>query len=248
MNENGLLDDETLNDRISEFKWYQPISFGGGVAAYPTGQSHLLNAFCWGRKKWQYIVQRNLPDIQGARVLDIGCNAGLFSIEMARMGAREVVAVDSKVTWPPFPQQAELVKEALEARCNTKYNVRFIDRPMTEIPDLDLGTFDLVVSLCSLYYLPEDEMLNLLNYFRETECKCVLIQANNKRDTSDKEDMTRASFKFLRSLVARAGYEHIQLDAPLFYTRPIVVAYHDKPTLLPMSRRDRLRQRLHRMF
>lgn len=242
------MDDKTLREKISDFRWYQPISFGDGILAHPKDHIHMINSYNWGRKKWQYIVQRNLPDIQGARVLDIGCNAGLFSIELARMGAKEVIAIDSKKTWEPFPEQAELVKEALESRCNTKYNVKFIDCPMTEIPDRNLGNFDLVMTLCSIYYLSREEMVNLLKYFRKIECKCVLVQANDARDTDNREAKIRASFKTLRSVVSEAGYQHISVDTPLFYKRPVIVAYHNKQNQLPMSKSDRLRQKFHRMF
>ncbi|MEJ7797768.1 MAG: DUF1698 domain-containing protein [Solirubrobacteraceae bacterium] len=43
--------------------------------------------------KWQQIAPHLPQDLAGARALDIGCNAGFYSFELARRGA-DVLAVD----------------------------------------------------------------------------------------------------------------------------------------------------------
>src|SRR3546814_3175086 len=50
--------------------------------------------------------------LQGKSVLDIGCNAGFYSLEMKRRGASRVVAIDSD---PRYLAQAELVAEVYDA-------------------------------------------------------------------------------------------------------------------------------------
>jgi SAM-dependent methyltransferase len=240
--------DSDIHQRIGQFDWYQPVSFGEGLEAHAHGRPHLSNSFQAGLTKWRYIVERNLPDVQGLRVLDIGCNAGVFSIQLARCGAREVVGIDSNRTWPGWEEQARFVKEALEARCHANYNVRFVDCPMTNIPDANLGHFDFVMALCSLYYISEAEMLRVLKHFRDTECPMVLLQANRNRQTDSAEVKARSGPAFLRRLLKAAGYRFVTVDAPLLYYRPVLVGYLRQPPTLPISRRDRIRRWLHRLF
>jgi tRNA (mo5U34)-methyltransferase len=45
--------------------------------------------------KWQRIAHCIPADLQGWSVLDIGCNAGFYSIELARRGA-DVVGLDGR--------------------------------------------------------------------------------------------------------------------------------------------------------
>jgi 2-polyprenyl-3-methyl-5-hydroxy-6-metoxy-1,4-benzoquinol methylase len=242
------VDESELRQRIAQFKWYQPISFGRGLDAHAHGLPHLSQSHQAGLTKWRYIIERNLPDIQGMRVLDIGCNAGLFSIQLARCGAREVVGVDSERAWPGWQQQALFVKEALESRCQTTYNVQYVDCPMTDIPLADLGKFDLVMALCSLYYIPEDEMLRVLRHFYQQGCPTVLLQANKDRRTDSAEVKARSAPGFLLRLLKAAGYSHVTIDAPLFHSRPVLVGHLSWPPASPISRRDRVRRWLHRLF
>src|SRR3712207_2631967 len=45
--------------------------------------------------KWQKFAHAVPRDLTGKAVLDIGCNAGFYSIEMKKRGAARVVAIDS---------------------------------------------------------------------------------------------------------------------------------------------------------
>ena len=139
ISEEGDMNEDIMREQIAEHKFYQPIEFGRGIIASNWAGPHTLDSYEFGLKKWRYIVERNLPDVQGVRVLDVGCNSGLYCIQLARMGAREVVGIDSESTWPSWMEQAKFVKESLEWRCGTTYKIKYIDSPMTKIPDLNLG-------------------------------------------------------------------------------------------------------------
>jgi tRNA (mo5U34)-methyltransferase len=81
--------------------------------------------------------------MRGLSVLDIGCNAGFYSIEMARRGAARVVGVDSD---PRYLAQARLAAEAegveIELRQMSVYDVA------------QLGErFDFVIFMGVLYHL-----------------------------------------------------------------------------------------------
>src|SRR6476619_1368928 len=61
-----------------------------GVAA---AAEHFLGDY--PNVKWNRIAHAIPEDLTGKSVLDIGCNAGFYSMEMKRRGAARVVAIDS---------------------------------------------------------------------------------------------------------------------------------------------------------
>lgn len=217
------MNEETLKERVREYTWYNPIDFGNGIIAggnfrYPAG----LSSIHFGLGKWKYIIERNLPDLQGKRVMDIGCNNGLFCVQMARMGAREIIGVDSEETWPKWMEQAEFVKEALEWRCQTRYPIKYIDSDMAAIPELELGRFDLVIALCCVYYLQEDQMHRLFQYMRKNT-DYFLVQCNTNRNDQPKDVHRRAMPEFIVKTMKAAGFRNIAVDKPILYERPVVV-------------------------
>ena len=217
------MDESEILKRIKEYSWYTPIDFGNGIIA--TGNfkvSTALENIHFGMGKWQYIIERNLPDLQGKRVMDLGCNNGIFCIEMARRGATDVIGVDSEKTWPNWKSQAEFVKEALEWRCRTKYPIRFVDSDMDRISYFNFGRFDVVTALCSIYYLEEDRMYSLLKHLRETS-DLVLIQGNTRREDQTPEVHRRALPEYIGRMLEKVGFPFITYDCPLFYERPVVV-------------------------
>ena len=192
-----MMNEEMLKQKISQFKWYQPINFGNGVTIENWVGPHTEESMNLVLKKWNFIIERNLPNVQGLRVLDIGCNCGLYCVQLARMGAREVVGIDSNATWAFWREQASFVKEALEWRCRTTYHIEYIDSPMQNIPKLDLSRFDLVMALCSIYYISVKEMHALLSHFKESGCPRILLQGNTNRGDQSKETFRKAQPKFL---------------------------------------------------
>jgi tRNA (mo5U34)-methyltransferase len=82
-------------------------------------------------------------DLTGKSVLDIGCNAGFYSIEMKRRGAERVVAIDF---------DADYLNKARFAAAVTGVDLEF-----SELSVYDVGTlgerFDIVLFLGILYHL-----------------------------------------------------------------------------------------------
>lgn len=68
--------------------WFHNIHLGEGIQTAP---NHFLGDF--PRFKWEKIAPHIPEDLEGKRVLDIGCNAGFYSFELAKRGA-EVTAID----------------------------------------------------------------------------------------------------------------------------------------------------------
>jgi tRNA (mo5U34)-methyltransferase len=70
--------------------WFHNLHLPGGVQTLP---DHFLGGD-FPRFKWQEIAGCVPADLSGWRVLDVGCNAGFYSFELARRGA-SVLAIDS---------------------------------------------------------------------------------------------------------------------------------------------------------
>ena len=68
--------------------WFHNIDLGG----VQTAPDHFLGDY--PHVKWRRFAHAIPADLTGKTVLDIGCNAGFYSIEMKRRGAARVVGID----------------------------------------------------------------------------------------------------------------------------------------------------------
>jgi 2-polyprenyl-6-hydroxyphenyl methylase/3-demethylubiquinone-9 3-methyltransferase len=90
-----------------------------------------------------YVAQR--VGLRGARVLDVGCGAGLLSEAMAREGA-EVVALDLA------PELVEVAKlHLLESGLKVDYRLVSVEALAAEMP----GSFDAVTCMEMLEHVPD---------------------------------------------------------------------------------------------
>ena len=93
--------------------------------------------------KWQAFAHAIPEDLSGKTVLDVGCNAGFYSLEMKRRGASRVVGIDSDET---YLQQARFAAEVCGAEIDF--------RRMSVYEVARLGErFDLVIFMGVLYHL-----------------------------------------------------------------------------------------------
>lgn len=97
------LDREELERRIAELApWFHNLDLNG----VRTAPDHFLHDY--PATKWQRFAHAVPQNLTGKTVLDIGCNAGFYSMEMKRRGAERVVAVDSD---PHYLAQARFAAE-----------------------------------------------------------------------------------------------------------------------------------------
>ncbi len=68
--------------------WFQNMNLGGQW----TAPDHFL--YDYPGSKWRRMAPFLPDDLSGRTVLDIGCNAGFYAIEMKRRGAERVVGID----------------------------------------------------------------------------------------------------------------------------------------------------------
>ncbi len=222
--------DDYIRGQIPGYKWFVHTDFGNGIVARSTHWPDAAHdSPHMGVPKFEFIVRRNLPDLQGKRVLELGCNAGVIAIHMTRLGAVEVVGVDCEEGWPHWREQANFVKGALEWRCRTTYNVRYIECDMRRLPELDIGTFDCAIALNCLYYIEEDQIARVVRYLSSVTPH-FLVQSN----TRDQGHLGRRTDPhFLAQVLRDNGFPTTKIDWPWDrprggfwphrYCRPVIV-------------------------
>ncbi|WP_435170100.1 TIGR04290 family methyltransferase [Falsirhodobacter sp. 1013] len=132
------MDNENLKSRIEDLApWFHNLRLGG----VQTAPNHFLGDY--PSFKWAGFRHILPDDMQGMTVLDIGCNAGFYALEMARRGADRVVAVDSD---PRYLAQARLAAEVEGAA------IEFRQMSVYDVPTLG-ERFDLVIFMGVLYHL-----------------------------------------------------------------------------------------------
>jgi tRNA (mo5U34)-methyltransferase len=117
--------------------WFHNLQLDG----ISTAPDHFLGDY--PAVKWQRFAHALPADLSGRSVLDIGCNAGFYAIEMKRRGAARVVGIDDDER---YLAQARLAAEVCQADIELmKLSVYDIGR---------LGTrFDLVLFMGVFYHL-----------------------------------------------------------------------------------------------
>jgi tRNA (mo5U34)-methyltransferase len=129
---------EDIRRRVEELgDWFHNLNLAG----VQTAPNHFLGDY--PSIKWRSFQGALPADLSGKSVLDVGCNAGFYSIEMARRKARRVVGIDSN---PRYLAQARLAAEVsgvdLELRQLSVYEVASLEE-----------RFDVVLFMGVLYHL-----------------------------------------------------------------------------------------------
>ena len=119
--------------------WFHNLHLPGGRQTAP---EHALGDF--PAFKWQQLAPHLPNDLSGWRALDIGCNAGFYSFELAKRGAH-VLGIDRE---PRYLRQAAWARRQLGlGHC---VELRRLD--VYQLAGLE-ETFDLVLFLGVLYHL-----------------------------------------------------------------------------------------------
>jgi hypothetical protein len=194
---------------------YAPIYIQGGLRLGKIWSTEV------GHGRWRYILRDNLPSVSDARVLDLGANNGFNAVQMMRLGAREVVAIEANAE---AIAQSRSVKELFEWADNRPYRLTYVHDSMARLPHLDLGTFDLVTALCSIYYLDDDEIAAVVAHVSEI-APTLVLQCNTDRNIrrSDPRTFDKASVGYAVRALQRNGFPLTRVVAPRGYSRPLVI-------------------------
>ena len=162
--------DAALRDRVEALApWFHNIDLGGGLWTAP---DHFLGDY--PGFKFRRFADALPADLSGKSVLDIGCNAGFYSVEMKRRGAARVIGIDSD---DRYLEQARLVSEALgfgdiEFRKLSVYDVARLGE-----------RFDLVIFMGVLYHLRHP--LLALDLIREHVAADLMLFQTLQQGSSD---------------------------------------------------------------
>jgi len=136
--------DEVAAARAAEIAelgpWFHNLHLPDGSQTAPEHPLGDFPAF-----KWQQIAPHLTRDMSGWRVLDIGCNAGYYSFELARRGA-QVLAIDVD---PRYLAQARWAAKQFGFG---EDRVRFVQMQIYDLAR-EAGTYDLVWFMGVLYHL-----------------------------------------------------------------------------------------------
>ena len=135
-----MADAETLRGEVAALApWFHNIDLGDGIHTAP---EHFLGDY--PRFKYARFADALPVDLTGRTVLDIGCNAGFYSVEMAKRGAARVLGIDADER---YLQQARLATRTLGFG-----GVEFRNLSVYDVGALG-ERFDLVIFMGVLYHL-----------------------------------------------------------------------------------------------
>ncbi len=132
------LSPEQIERRVRELgDWFHNLDLGG----VRTAPNHFLGDY--PATKWRRFSHAVPADLSGKSVLDVGCNAGFYAIEMKRRGAARVVGIDSDDAYLAQARfAAEVSGVELELHRMDVYDVARLGQ-----------RFDLVLFMGVLYHL-----------------------------------------------------------------------------------------------
>ncbi len=133
-----MLTTEQIRERVEELgDWFHNLDLGG----VQTAPDHFLGDY--PQIKWRQFSAAIPEDLSGKSVLDVGCNAGFYSIEMKRRGADRVVAIDT---------DEKYLAQARFAAKVSNVEIEFRNLSVYQVADLH-EQFDLVLFMGVLYHL-----------------------------------------------------------------------------------------------
>jgi tRNA (mo5U34)-methyltransferase len=161
-----------IQERITALgPWFHNLDLKG----VRTAPSHFLGDY--PEVKWRRFADAIPDDLTNKSVLDIGCNAGFYSMEMKRRGAARVLGLDADDT---YLAQARFAAE-----------VNGFDIEFRRMSVYDIGAlrekFDVVLFLGVLYHLRHP--LLALDLIYEHAAKDVLIFQSMQRGSTDIEPL-----------------------------------------------------------
>lgn len=193
--------------------WYAPIYFGDGLKI----------GFLWnpdlGYGRWHYILKKHIPSSR--RILDLGANNAFNALQSLRYGAKKVIGVEIN---EEHIEQGKFIKKVFEWLDNKAYDFECIHSDMKKVINKNLGKFDLVMALCSIYYLDGDDIAELIQYISTISDTCVL-QANIDRTIprENPDTFKKAATNYLHNALKENGFPETNVIAPAGYSRPLII-------------------------
>jgi tRNA (mo5U34)-methyltransferase len=121
--------------------WFHCIDLGGGLLTKT--KSAVGEPVEHPRPTWEKVRACLPEDVAGRSVLDVGCNAGFYAVELKRRGAARVLGVDS---------QRNLVRQAVFVRDLLGLDIEYRRMSVYDLDPRALGQFDVTLALGLVYH------------------------------------------------------------------------------------------------
>lgn len=121
--------------------WFHCIDLGDGLVT--KSRSAIGEPVDHPRPTWENVKACVPSDLAGQTVLDVGCNAGFYSIEMKRRGAARVLGLDAQ---RDLIRQAEFVREVLGLE------IEYERKSVYDLDPFAMGQFDVTLALGLIYH------------------------------------------------------------------------------------------------
>jgi tRNA (mo5U34)-methyltransferase len=168
------LSTEEIRRRVDELgPWFHNLDLKG----VPTAPAHFLGDY--PQVKWRRFAGIVPEDLSGKTVLDIGCNAGFYAMEMKRRGADRVLGLDSD--------------DEYLAQARFAADINGLDIEFRRMSAYDVGLlgerFDLVIFMGVLYHLRHP--LLALDLIREHVADDLLLFQSMQRGSAQIDPIDR---------------------------------------------------------
>ncbi|HJZ49675.1 MAG TPA: class I SAM-dependent methyltransferase [Roseiflexaceae bacterium] len=129
------------------YEWFYPFEFGGMHVPYDLQKVDEVRDRHYRRYAHVFAALLSMTggSLAGNKVLDIGCNAGFWSIQASRAGANNVLGIDAS---PKNIEQAQFVSRLIDLK-NVDYQVM----NAYDMSNKLLDTFDITLFIGILYHL-----------------------------------------------------------------------------------------------
>jgi tRNA (mo5U34)-methyltransferase len=162
------------------------------LAGVETAPDHFLGNYPF--IKWRKFADAIPADLSGKSVLDIGCNAGFYSIEMKRRGADRVVGIDFDEAYLAQARfAAEIADCEIEFRQLSVYDVGSLGQ-----------TFDIVLFMGVLYHLRHP--LLALDLIRQHVAGDMMVFQSMQRGSGEVLPLEENYHFWTRDLFERAAF------------------------------------------
>ncbi len=173
----GLTQEQIEKEVRSLGKWFHNINLKGVY----TAPDHFLGDY--PNNKFRNFASSVPRDLTGKTVLDIGCNAGFYSIEMKKRGASKVIGIDSD---DHYLAQARFASSVLDV------NIEFRNMSVYDVAGFG-EKFDVVIFMGVLYHLRHP--LLALDLLYENVVGDILLFQSMQRG-SDKVEPVQHDYDF----------------------------------------------------
>jgi tRNA (mo5U34)-methyltransferase len=165
-----MISPDEIRERVAVLgPWFHNLDLNG----VKTAPAHFLGDY--PQVKWRRFSDSIPANLSGMSVLDIGCNAGFYSLEMKRRGAARVLGIDSD---DEYLQQARFAADV------TGVDIEFRNLSVYDVAALG-ETFDIVLFMGVLYHLRHP--LLALDLIHEHAAHGMLVFQSMQRGTTEVE-------------------------------------------------------------